>query len=50
MVWSDIVPCKVWKETQLVEHINKVLIKFNRELGHFMAWYGAVVVRQRDLE
>lgn len=49
-VWSDIVPCKVWREARVLEKINRAKIKVNRALGRFMAQNGAMAVRHRNLE
>ncbi|XP_040294350.1 uncharacterized protein LOC121005644 [Bufo bufo] len=50
IVWSDIVPRKVWRGARSVESLNKARIKVNRAVGRFMARNGGVVVRHEVLE
>ncbi|KAM4034528.1 uncharacterized protein ACNLHF_021168 [Anomaloglossus baeobatrachus] len=50
VVWSDIVPRKVWRGARSLEGIDKTRIKVNRVVGNFVARNGGVVVRHRELE
>lgn len=50
VVWSDIVPRKVWREVRSVERLNKARIKVNLAIGRFMARNGEVADRHKDLE
>ncbi|KAM3918942.1 uncharacterized protein RB166_013679 [Leptodactylus fuscus] len=50
VVWSDIVPRKVWRAARSVERINKARIKVNRAVSGFVSRNGGVSVRHTELE
>ncbi|CAJ0946880.1 unnamed protein product [Ranitomeya imitator] len=50
VVWSDIVPRKVWRGARSPEGVNRARIKVNKAVSRFMARNGAVVVRHINLE
>ncbi|CAJ0919313.1 unnamed protein product [Ranitomeya imitator] len=50
VVWSDIVPRKIWRGARSPEGVNRARIKVNKAVSRFMARNGAVVVRHINLE
>ncbi|CAJ0933156.1 unnamed protein product [Ranitomeya imitator] len=50
VVWSDIVPRKVWQGARSPEGVNRARIKVNKAVSRFMARNGEVVVRHINLE
>ncbi|XP_066441042.1 uncharacterized protein [Eleutherodactylus coqui] len=50
LVWSEMVPRKVWRNVRSVRGIDKARIKVNREVSRFVVRNGGVAVRHIDLE
>ncbi|XP_066437239.1 armadillo repeat-containing X-linked protein 2-like isoform X2 [Eleutherodactylus coqui] len=50
VVWSEIVPRKVWRGAQSEKGLNRARVKLNREVSRFLGSKGGVAARHIDLE
>ncbi|OCT74340.1 hypothetical protein XELAEV_18033309mg [Xenopus laevis] len=50
LVWSEIIPRKVWRYARSHDALNRTRITINREMSHYVRGKGAIVIRHKDIE